>query len=81
MSEKVKIELSKEEAIVLFEYLARVNENDALDKTFEHKAEQRVIWNLEATFEKVLAEPFKSDYKKIVDDAKKAIMANIEDDE
>ncbi len=81
MSEKVIIELSKEEAIVLFEYLARMNESDALDSTFEDKAEQRVIWNLEATFEEVLAEPFKSDYKKIVDDAKKTIMANIEDDE
>lgn len=80
MSEKVKVELSKDEAIVLFEYLARMNESDALDKTFEDKAEQRVIWNLEAITEGILVEHFRSDYKKIVEDGRKAIMLNIEDD-
>lgn len=71
MTKKIKVELTKEEAIVLFEYLARVNGNDALSSTFESKAEQRVIWNLEATFESIQEEPFRDNYKKILEEARK----------
>jgi hypothetical protein len=79
MSEKVSIELTKEEAIILFEYLARTSDNSFLEKTFEDKSEQRVLWNLEAILESILAEPLMSDYEEIVRRARKNIMDKIED--
>ena len=50
-ADKVNIELSKEEAIVFFEFLRRFNENDDLNK-FEDQSEQRVLWDIECILEK-----------------------------
>jgi len=76
MGEQIKIEMRQEEAIVLFEYLARVNEKGILDSTFESQAEQIVLWNLQAIVEKQLTEPFNKDYNKIVANARKALLRN-----
>jgi len=47
MSEqKVNIELTKEEAIVLYAFLGRFNNVDDLGK-FEDQAEQSVFWDIE----------------------------------
>ena len=73
MSEqKVNIELTKNEAIVLFEFLARFNEKDNKD-TFEDQAEQRVLWDIECVLEKQLSEPFRADYQEIVKKARELI--------
>ena len=73
MSEqKVNIELTKEAAIVLFEFLQRFNENDDLNR-FEDQAEQRVLWNIECILEKELNEPFRADYEEIVKKARAAV--------
>ena len=73
MSEqKVNIELTKEEAIVLFEFLGKFNENDDLNR-FEDQAEQRVLWDIECVLEKVLSEPFRVDYEEIVKKARAAV--------
>jgi hypothetical protein len=61
---KVTLELSREEAIVFFEWLARFNKSE--DWHFEDQAEQRVLWNLEATMESVLVEPFDPNYTQIL---------------
>lgn len=53
-SEKVQIELTGEEAVVLLEFLTRLNarrENPRL-VTFEDQAEERVLWDVEAVLEK-----------------------------
>ncbi|RZF20471.1 MULTISPECIES: hypothetical protein [Halobacteriovorax] len=80
MKDKVIIEFSKEEALVLFEYLARVNNDDALENTFLDESEKRVIWNLEASFEEKLVEPFKSDYNMILKRARSKILSKISND-
>ncbi len=80
MKDKVIIEFSKEEALVLFEYLARVNNDDALENTFLDESEKRVIWSLEASFEEKLVEPFKSDYNKILKRARRKILSKISND-
>ena len=74
MGEQIRIELRKEEIIVLFEYLARVSENDLLEATFESQAEQMVLWNLQASIEKQLTEPFGKDYNNVVENARKALL-------
>lgn len=66
---KVNIELTKEEAIALFEFLGRFNKNDDLNK-FEDQSEQRVLWDLECILEKELSEPFRANYHEIVKKAR-----------
>ena len=70
--EKVNIELTKNEAIVLFEFLGRFNENDDFSK-FEDQSEQRVLWDIECILEKQLSEPFRADYLEIVAKAREQV--------
>jgi hypothetical protein len=60
-SNNVKFELSKDEALVLFEFLARFNKEPRAN-VFEHQAEERVLWSLEALLERQLVEPFDPQY-------------------
>lgn len=69
MAPNISLTLNKDEAIVLFEWLARFNEGSK-ESDFEDQAEQRTLWNLEATLESALAEPFSADYDKIVEAAR-----------
>lgn len=70
--QKINIELTKEEAIVLFEFLCRFNESDDSSR-FEDQAEQRVLWDIECILEKELSEPFRADYQEIVMKARKVV--------
>ena len=72
MKNDVKIELTKDEAIVLFEFLSRFNETDNPD-LFDDQAEQRVLWDIECILEKELAEPFRTDYDEIVKQARNRV--------
>ena len=69
---KINIGLTKEEAIVLFEFLARFNEQERKE-LFEDQAEQRVLWDIECILEKELSEPFSSDYLEIVKKAREKV--------
>ncbi len=52
--------LSRDEALVLYEWISRFNKRD--DVTFEDQAEQRVLWDIEASLEAILEEPFSNEY-------------------
>jgi len=69
---KINIELTNDEAIVLFEFLGRFNENDDLSR-FEDQSEQRILWDLECILAKKLSEPFLTDYKEIVNKAREIV--------
>lgn len=56
----ISVTLSRAEALVLFEWLARFNKTCRSD--FEDQAEQRVLWDLEAMLEATLVEPLDSRY-------------------
>ena len=56
----VSIELRSTEALVLLSWLSRFNETNAA--TFEDQAEERVLWDLESSLERVLVAPFEGDY-------------------
>lgn len=60
----VQLELSRDEAIVLFEWLMRFNKSDGA--RFEDQAEQRVLWDLEAMLESRLVEPFEPNYSDLL---------------
>ena len=54
----IDIALTKDEALVLFEFLSRYAETDRLN--IEDSAEQQALWNLTCLLEKALTEPFSS---------------------
>ncbi len=74
--EKVTIELSAEEALVLFDLLARWGDTNAMSVTLEHQSEQRVLWDILATLESALVEPFMADYP----DRVRAAREQLQDD-
>jgi len=71
MTEQVTLTLPPDEAVVLFEWLTRFNSSDG--QPFEDQAEQRVLWNLEASLESILSEPFRPDYAQILADARSRV--------
>ena len=68
---KVKIELSRSEALVLFDWLSRFDETG--DSTFTDQAEPRVLWNIEAILERGFAEPLHPDYDRFLAVAREAV--------
>lgn len=66
----VTLKLSEDEALVLFEWLTRVDDLHALSLTFVHEAEQKVVWTLEAALERKLAALFAPNYKELVEQAR-----------
>jgi hypothetical protein len=58
---KITIEITGQEARVLFEYLRRCNDEDRY--WFADQAEQRVLWDLECLLEKSVPEVFDPNYK------------------
>ncbi|MCT7372633.1 hypothetical protein A7R75_26885 [Mycolicibacterium llatzerense] len=68
----VTLELTADEALVLFEWLARTSQAHA-PLPFDDPAEQQVLWNLEAALERILVEPFRSDYRTLLHLARRAV--------
>ena len=71
---QINLHITKEEAIVLFEMLSRFSENDKLD--IEDQSEQRVLWNLCASLEATLVEPFDENYASILENARAMLRDN-----
>jgi hypothetical protein len=76
MSESVTIQLTPDEAIVLFEYFARFQEKDewCLRSNAEYIAFSRIASALEST----LVAPFQADYDKQLNDAAKRLAVGYE---
>ncbi|HQZ25368.1 MAG TPA: hypothetical protein PLD18_08720 [Flavobacterium sp.] len=72
MTKKINIKITKNEALVLFDFLSRLNQNDNID-FFEDKAEKILLWNIEAELEKELEDIFDSNYKLILEKARREI--------
>ena len=71
-NDNINIELTKEEAIVLFEFLARISEKED-SIVFDDQSEQRVLWNIESILEKKLNDPFLLNYSEIVERARENV--------
>jgi hypothetical protein len=71
MSEKVTITLSRDEALVLFEFLSRFTEEQQLD--IRDQSEQRVLWDMLADLESALPEPLAHDYDQQLQRARESI--------
>jgi hypothetical protein len=64
--------LTRSEALVLFEWLYRVDGEDR-DLGIVDQAEQRVLWDIVASFERVLVEPLDPNDEAIIDAARRAV--------
>ncbi len=70
-NDNVLVRLSREEALVLHDFLARLNAMETL--AYEDQAEKRVLWNVEAELESILDEPFRPDYAERLRKARDAV--------
>ena len=68
---EVRIKLSQDEALVLFEFLARYDEQESLD--IEDRTEEYVLWTLHAELEKQLVQPLKPNYVELLSKARKSV--------
>lgn len=62
------IDLTDDQALVLFEWLARLDEADAFP--VEDPAEELVLWALHGQLEKLLRQPFDPRYRELVAEAR-----------
>lgn len=60
MASTTSVSLSNDHWLVLFELIARLNADE--DLNLEDQAEQRALWDLEATLESTLTEVLATDY-------------------
>ena len=75
-SASVTISLTADQALVLFEWLTRQDNQGALPT--EHQAEQNVLWEIEAQLEKILVEPLRPDYEALLVAARDRLVAGSE---
>jgi len=68
---KLVIELPKAQALVLFEFLSRFSNDNRLE--IQDQAEERVLWDICCDLEKMLAEPFRPDYRDLLQKARDAV--------
>ena len=69
----VKLMHSKQEALVLFDWLGKFNSVER-DNLFAHGAEQQVLFDLEASLEKILVEPFSENYSDLIKNARESVF-------
>lgn len=72
----VRLELTRAEALVLFEWLARLNASESLP--FEDPAEQQVIWKPEGKLERTLVEPLAPNYRQLLAEARRKVRESIQ---
>lgn len=70
-AQNIELRVTGAEALVLFEWLARANEEEAL---VVDDAERHVLWRLESQLETKLVEPFLPEYEQLVNAAKKTVL-------
>jgi hypothetical protein len=66
--EKITVELTSREALVLFEFLSRCDDEGKY--SFVDQAEERVLWTVEGSLEKQLVEIFSPDYMVFLKEAR-----------
>ncbi|ERI37022.2 hypothetical protein IG195_08980 [Arthrobacter sp. TES] len=69
---QISVELSEDEALVLFDWLARFNKRKDLD--LADQAERRILWDFECSLESVLIQPFSEDYALLLAEARSRLV-------
>jgi hypothetical protein len=69
----VDVRLTIDEAVILFNFLNRVNDNE-INRLIQDQSEQYLFWKIEGILERKLVEPYQPDFKQIVIDAQKRMI-------
>lgn len=78
MSDTVTVTLSRDEALVLHEWLARVVDEENGEGVAETLEDEAEIWALSALYaqlEQVMTEPYEPGFEKLLKAARKALLA------
>lgn len=67
----ITLELSDDQALVLFDWVVRLNQGDPVSR---HQAERRVLWDLESMLDKRLVGPLSQDYCVLVEEARRRVQ-------
>lgn len=76
MGGPVRLELTGDEALVLFEFLARFDDDGTL--AVQDQAEERALWNLHCLLQKQLVELFDPEYKALLAAARDRLRDPVE---
>lgn len=71
MATDLSLQLSRNQAIVLFEFLSRFQESGGL--TIHDQAEERLLWDLLASLERELGEPLLPEYRERLAEARERV--------
>ena len=66
MTDEILLRISSDEALVLFEWLHRMEESLQWDGVTQHHAEKVALWNLSALLEREMVQPLQDDYQELV---------------
>ena len=69
--EDIEIKLRQDEALVLFEFLSRFDDNKEL--LILDMAEEKALWAIHGALEKTLAEPFDPEYYELLAKARDSV--------
>jgi hypothetical protein len=72
-SSPISLQLTADEALVLFEFLQRFSETEKL--VIDDPAEERTLWKICGVLEKTLSEPFSKDYGQSLKQARERLRA------
>jgi hypothetical protein len=70
MADPVVVSLTHDEALVLYDWIHRMEDEKRVEALTAHKGETVALWNLSALLERELVEPFQANYGSLVDDAR-----------
>jgi len=76
MSQPIRLDLTADEALVLFEFLARFDGKETL--SIEDQAEERALWNVHCLLQKQLVEIFAPNYNVLVKAARDQLRDPVE---
>lgn len=71
MHDQITLKLTRQEALVFFEWLAKTDDSGEL--VFQHASEQKVLWTLQGQLESTLHEPFAPSYEAIIAEARRCV--------
>lgn len=75
---KYSLEITEDEAIVLFEFFERFGDTDKLE--FEHPAEYIALMKVSGQIDKTTAAMFKTNYRELLSEARNRIAKGFEGD-
>jgi hypothetical protein len=76
----VELVLNQHEALVLYEFLTRGQENGGDYSSIEDQAEFRVLWDVQAMLESALVEPLSPDYVALLAEARSKVRDAMDSD-